>query len=45
MKNKLSTLRQNYIRQKFIKELKNAEKDWEKHGGLTLTQIEKKYCL
>jgi bifunctional DNA-binding transcriptional regulator/antitoxin component of YhaV-PrlF toxin-antitoxin module len=29
----------------FMNELEDAEKDWEKNGGLNLSQIKKKYNL
>lgn len=30
-------------REEFLKELENSEKDWKKHGGLTLQQMKKQY--
>lgn len=30
-------------REEFFKELEEAEKDWEKHGGITLEEMKKKY--
>lgn len=32
-------------REEFLEELDIAEKDWEKHGGLTLGEMKKKYNL
>jgi len=38
-------LRPFQSREEFISELEEAEKDWEKNGGLTLKEIKKKYNL
>ncbi len=32
-------------REEFFKELEEAEKNWEKHGGITLQEMKKKYKL
>lgn len=32
-------------REEFLEELDAAEKDWEKHGGLTLSEMKKKYNI
>lgn len=32
-------------REEFLTELEEAEKDWEKNGGLTLDEVKKKYNL
>lgn len=37
--------RKQMTREEFLKELEEAEKDWEKNGGLTLEEFKKKYKL